>query len=431
MRVTFFGGAEEVGRACILLEQGRKNLMLDCGIKLGEETEYPLIDDNELRRIRNITVSHAHLDHSGYLPHVYSKKARPKIFLTKPTRDLMGILLSDYQRIHSAARKSLFSAKDVEGVMRDARLVEYKQQFTGDFRMMFYPAGHIVGSAMTMVKMNNKRLLFTGDICMRKTRVLDPCERNLKADTLIMESTYGAKDALLPSYKDSYQTMVKLINRTLDHGGHVIIPSFAVGRAQEVLLALDDYMRSGALRQARIYIDGMIGKTMKVYRHNAIYANDDIKNRILMSEDDPFNSPNFFSPRTKTKKDVLKEPCIIVTTSGMLTGGPVHFYLEKLGDNPKNTMIFVGYQAKGTPGYKVLQGRNTIRTRKREVKLKLKVEKVRISGHADYNELLQFVRSVKGLKKIFIMHGEKPDLKEALEDKYEVVMPRLLENYSA
>lgn len=430
MRLTFFGGAEEVGRACILLEQGRKNLMLDCGIKLGEETEYPLIDDNELRRIRNITISHAHLDHSGYLPHVYSKKARPKIFLTKPTRDLMGILLSDYQRIHSAARKRLFSAKDVENVMKDARLVEYKQPFTGDFRMMFYPAGHIVGSAMTMIKMDSKRVLFTGDICMRKTRVLDPCERNLRADTLIMESTYGARDALIPSYKESYQTMVKVINSTLNQGGHVIIPSFAVGRAQEVLLALDDYMRSGKLQQARIYIDGMIGKTMKVYRHNALYANDDIKNRILMSEDDPFNSPNFFRPRTKTKEDVLKEPCIIVTTSGMLTGGPVHFYLEKLGDNPKNTMIFVGYQAKGTPGYKVLQGRKSIKTRKKEVNLRLRVEKVRISGHADYNELLQFVRSVKGLKKIFIMHGEKPDLKEALENKYEVVMPRLLETYS-
>jgi len=99
MRITFYGGAQEVGRAAILLEEGRRNLMLDCGIKLGEKTEYPLLDDDELRRIRNVTISHAHLDHSGYLPHVYAKKAKPRIFLTKPTRDLMGVLLSDYYRI--------------------------------------------------------------------------------------------------------------------------------------------------------------------------------------------------------------------------------------------------------------------------------------------------------------------------------------------
>jgi predicted metal-dependent RNase len=323
----------------------------------------------------------------------------------------------------------LFSAKDVENVMKDANIMEPREPFTSDFTMTFHPAGHIMGSAMTMVKTNEKKVLFSGDICTRKTRVLDPCERNLSADTLIVESTYGGKNELIPSYKESYQKMIGIVNKTLDAGGHVIIPSFAVGRAQEVLLALDDYMRSGTLQQARIYIDGMIGKTMKVYRHNAIYANDDIKKRILMSEDDPFNSPNFFRPRTKTKEDVLKEPCIIVTTSGMLTGGPVHRYLEKLGNNPKNTMIFVGYQAEGTPGYKIMKGRKRIKIREKEIKLNLRVESVKISGHADYNELLQFVKSIKGLKKVFIMHGEKADLKDELEKSYDVVIPRLLETY--
>ncbi|MBU0532350.1 MBL fold metallo-hydrolase [Candidatus Micrarchaeota archaeon] len=430
MRLTFFGGAQEVGRASVLLEEKRKNLMFDCGIKFGEKTEYPLIHDDELKRIRNITISHAHLDHSGYLPHVYSKNIKPKIFLTKPTRDLMGILLADYHRLHTSGRKRLFTIKDVENVMKDARIVEYNEPFTSDFRITFHPAGHVMGSAMTLVKGDERNVLFTGDICMRKTRVLDPCEKNLTADTLIVESTYGGREDIIPSYKESYQKLVTLINQTLDRGGHVIIPSFAVGRAQEVLLALDDYMRSGTLRHARIYIEGMIGKTMKVYRHNAIYANDDIKKRILMSEDDPFNSPNFHRARTKTREDVLKEPSIIVTTSGMITGGPVHFYLEKLGNDPINSMIFVGYQARGTPGEKIVNGEKCIRIRDKEIELKLKVEKVRISGHADYNELLQFIRSVKGLKKIFIMHGEKTDLKDALEKDYEVTIPRLLETYS-
>ncbi len=431
MRITFYGGAQEVGRAAIKLEDGNRNMLLECGIKLGERTEFPLIHDDELKGIHNITISHAHLDHSGYLPHVYSKRARPRIFLTKPTRDLMGVLLSDYHRIQrSKEERRLFTEKDVDEVMRDARIVEYQEPFDSDFRVTFHNAGHIMGSTMALVEDDGKRLLFSGDICMRKTRVLDPCERTLSAETLLVESTYGGKDDIIPSYKESYQRMIAVINETLDHGGHVIIPSFAVGRAQEVLLALDDYMRSGALRQARIFIDGMIGKALKIYRHNAIYANDDIKRRILMSEDDPFKSPNFHHPRSKTRDDVLKEPCIIVTTSGMLSGGPVMFYLEKLGADPKNTILFVGYQAEGTNGSKVVAGEKRLPYYDREIELNLRVEKVRLSGHADYNELVQFVKSVKGLKTVYLMHGEKTDLKDALERDYEVVVPKLLETYS-
>jgi predicted metal-dependent RNase len=149
-----------------------------------------------------------------------------------------------------------------------------------------------------------------------------------------------------------------------------------------------------------------------------------------MSEDDPFKSPNFHHPRSKTREDVLREPSIIVTTSGMLSGGPVLFYLEKLGPDPRNTIIFVGYQAEGTTGSKVIRGEKKVRIYDKEVELKLRVESVKLSGHADFNELVQFVKSVKGLKKVFLMHGEKTDLKEALEKDYEIVVPRLLETYS-
>ncbi len=264
---------------------------------------------------------------------------------------------------------------------------------------------------------------------MRKTRILNPCESGLKAETLLMETTYGGKEDILPSLKDASQRLVKIINETLDKGGHVLIPSFAVGRAQEILLTLDDYMRSGALRPSKIFIEGMIGKALRIYRHNAIYANDDIKNRILMSEDDPFKSPNFHYSKSKTREDVLKEPSIMVSTSGMLTGGPVLFYLEKLGNNPKNTLIFVGYQALGTLGRRILEGERKMKISEKEIEIKMRVERIKISGHADYKELLQFVKSIKGLEKVYLMHGEKTDLKDALEDKYDVVIPRLLETY--
>jgi hypothetical protein len=430
MRLTFYGGAKEVGRSCVLLEDGNKNMMFDCGIKLGEQTEYPLLEDSELKRIRNIAVSHAHLDHSGYLPHIYSKGARPNIFMTKPTRDISGVLLSDYYRLHGdERRRKLFSQKDVDGVLRDANMVEWNTETKSDFRFSMHHAGHIMGSSMVRVK-DKGGILYTGDICTRKTRILDPCEKGIPAKTLICESTYGSKDDMLPSYKEAAGKMVKIINSTLDKGGHVVIPSFAVGRAQEVLMILDDYMRSGALPNTKIYIEGMITKVMRIYRHNAIDANDDIKRRILMSEDDPFKSPAFATPKYRDRRDVLKEPSIIVSTSGMLSGGPVMFYLEKLASDPKNTMIFVGYQAPGTTGRKVLDGEKKVKLKEKEINIKMNIERVRISGHADYHELLNFIKRTPKLEKVFLMHGEKSDLKDALEKKYEVVIPRTLETYS-
>lgn len=431
MRLTFYGGAGEVGRSCVLLEDGKRNLMMDAGIKLGEHTEYPLIEDSELRRISDIAITHAHLDHCGYLPHVHSKKAKPRIWMTKPTRDLMGILLSDYHRIHYKERDSrkLFTIKDVNSVMQDTRMLEPGEPAKGaDFNFTLHQTGHILGSAMVRVP-DAGGIIYSGDICMRKSRILEACQTGLPAQTLIMESTYGGKEDIIPSYKESAAKLIESVNRTLDKGGHVIIPSFAVGRAQEILMILDDYMRSGALPPTKVFVEGMIGKAMRIYRHNAYYANEDIKKRILMSEDDPFKSKSFHYSMSKERTDVLKEPCIIVSTSGMLSGGPVLFYLEKLGNDPKNKIIFVGFQAPGTRGAKITSGERRIRIKDKEIELKLEVEQVKISGHADFNELVQFVKSIRGLKRVFIVHGEEGDLPEALGKQYEVVVPRPLETY--
>jgi predicted metal-dependent RNase len=461
MRLTFYGGAEEVGRSCFVIDDGKRSFMLDCGIKLGEQTEYPLIQDDELKAVKNLFVTHAHLDHSGYLPHIYAAKARPHIYATKPTRDLAGILLADYLRIkndklarargagrsgntkeerghykpnlgRSKSKRDDFAFKqsDVDNVMKDMKLVEFEEPVrTHDgFQFSVHNAGHILGSAM--VRLEEKGgIIYTGDICMRNTRILDAAQKGLRAHTLIVENTYGSKTDILPSFKESYQKMVSTIKDTLRHGGWVLIPSFAVGRAQEILLALDDYMRSGALPQVKIYMDGMVGKAMRIYRHNAYYANDDIKRRILMSEDDPFNSPLFHKPKAKDKRDVFDEPGIIVTTSGMLTGGPALGYLSRMAGDPKNALIFVGYQAEGTRGAKLLAGDKMMQLGDEQVEVKMRVENVRLSGHADYNEIIQFVKSVKGLKRVFLVHGEKTEMAEELGKHYEVVTPKLLESY--
>ena len=424
MDLTFYGGAGEVGRSCIHIEHQRKSILLDCGIKLGEKVEYPLIDEKKI--IKSIIISHAHLDHSGYLPHLFLKKTKPDIYMTKPTRDLLGVLLADYCKLQE---KKVFTQNEVNAIMQEAKIIEYHEPIRKGFTITMHYAGHIMGSAMIKLRNNKNTILYTGDICTRKTRILAPAEMGIRADTLIMETTYGGRNDSLPTFKDSYGKLIKSINETLDEGGHVLIPCFAVGRAQEILMALDDYMRSGAMKPTRIFIEGMIGKTMRIYRHNAYYANEDIKKRILMSDSDPFKSESFHSSTSKTREDVLKEPCVIVSTSGMLSGGPVLFYIKKLADNPKNKMIFVGYQADGTRGKKIINGERRIEIDGEEIEIKMKIDQIKISGHSDFNELLQFAKSVKGLKKVFLIHGEKTDLKEYLEKDYEVHVPKLLERY--
>jgi len=419
--LTFYGAAREVGRSCIVLEDRHKALMMDCGIKLGERVEYPVISDHDIKKIHHIFISHAHLDHSGYLPHIYAMGHHPAIWATKPTRDLMGVLLADYHRLQ---KYRAFKQKDVDAVLKNVHMVEYGESVRSIFPFTVYNAGHILGSSIIHIP-EHGGIIYTGDMCVRPTRILDGCYRNLSAKTLIMESTYGDRGDTLPSYKQAARKLIEEINKTLNEGGHVLIPSFAVGRAQEVLLLLDDYMRSGALGKTKIYVEGMINKALRIYRHNAYYANDDIKKRILMSEDDPFKSLFFHRPRSKDRKDVLEEPSIIVSTSGMLSGGPALFYLEKFAPDPKNKLIFVGYQARGTLGRKILEGAQTIMLNEKEIQLRLKVEKVRLSAHADFNELQQFADGIRGLKNIFLVHGEKIDLPPILEKKYNVKVPAL------
>ncbi len=431
MDITFYGGAREVGRSAILLESERKNLLLDAGIKLGKEIEFPLIPDEKLKEIKNISITHAHLDHSGYLPHIINKtKHKINIYMTKPTRDLIGVLLADYLKIQKLKNQAKFTINDVNKLMKEIKIKEYKQWFRAGFLQSFRNAGHILGSAMVLVKSNNKRILYTGDINLRQTNIMQPAEMNIKADTLITESTYGGKNDIHPSTKESLRKIVKSINETIHKGGHVLIPTFAVGRGQELLLSLENYMRSGALEKVPIYIDGMLSKAMRIYRQNVIYANESIKMRILTSSDDPFKSKFFHVPRTLSRNDVFKRPSIIISTSGMLVGGPSVMYLKRMASNPLNKLIIIGYQAKGTLGREILDGAKKIKIDDEEIELKMSVEKIKFSGHADRNELLKFIKSIRGLKKIYIVHGEKCDeLKDALENKYEVVVPNLLETF--
>jgi len=434
MKIKFFGASGEVGRSCIMISTDKTKILLDSGIKLGRKEEYPVITDEEIKTIDGVFISHAHIDHSGFLPFLYSKSYINNFFATKPTIELINVLLSDYLRINSDLK---FEKNIMNSINSRFKMIEFKKEFKfRDLIIKFIPAGHILGSALISISDGKNTLLYTGDINLLKTRLLNGADlRNLDADTLICESTYGGDKDIFPDEKQVAKQLINTINESIKTNSKIIIPSFAVGRAQEILFFLDDYINSGMIPKIPIYVDGMINKVLRIYRHNVIYCKKELQSRILMSDNDPFRSKNFKIVDKKNIRNYIvnaEESNIIVTTSGMLTGGPVMFYLSKLAQNPMNKLILVGYQAQGTLGRDIQDGIKKVTINNIEIDVKLKVETFHISAHADRKRLEQIPMKLKSLKNIFLVHGESTkleQLKTELSKKYNVKIAQLNTEY--
>ncbi len=435
MELTFFGAAGEVGRSCIMVSSKDTKILLDAGVKIGEQTEFPKITDSEIQELDGVVISHAHLDHSGYLPHIYTVGYRGKAYATKPTIELTNVLLNDYMRLSEPKNVTK------EGLARLAKnftMMEFKREFKiKDLTITLIPAGHILGSALVKVSDGKHTLVYTGDINLSRTRLLNGADlKNLSADTLITESTYGAQKDNFRSEHEVLRDFVASIKETIKRGGKVVIPSFAVGRAQEVLFIVDDYMNSGAIPKVPIYIDGMIQKAMKIHRHNVIYCRKELQSRILMSDYDPFKSDNFTHVEKKSMRNTIStadESSIIVTTSGMISGGPIMYYLAKMAGNPLNKLILVGYQAEGTLGRQLQEGAKRVKLDGKDLNVQMDVQTYHMSAHADRKQLETIPTRINGLKNIFIVHGEhtkQESLRDAFKDRYNTIVPKPGEHFT-
>ncbi len=436
MKLTFLGGAEEVGRSCILLSSDRTKIMMDCGVKIElKKNEYPQLTQKELKDVKGIFISHAHLDHCCFLPHIFSMGYTGKVFCTKPTFELLQVQVADYMRLSNPPD---VTKQGLERMVKSFKIIEYRAPFKfEDMTVEFLKAGHIVGSALIKItakeKGRERTVIYTGDINLMQSKLLEGADlENLNADTLVTESTYGGKDDNHPNEKENARQMVASIKKTLLAGGNVLIPSFAVQRAQEVLVFLDDFMNSGQLPKVPIYVDGMINKVMRIHRHNVIYCKKEIQSKILMSDYDPFRSDNFVVVEEKsTRGKIIEEQggSIIVTTSGMLTGGPVVYYLKRLAGDPANKMILIGYQAEGTPGRELQEGKKEVDFHDSKLRVRMTVEVFPMSAHADRKQLESIPKKIKNLRNIFIVHGEKHKA-EALAEfyrqkRYNTIVPKL------
>jgi predicted metal-dependent RNase len=430
MNLTFLGAAREVGRSAVLLECGEK-ILLDCGIKPAKEPEYPLLDRRTARSLDRVVLSHAHLDHSGYLPWLYAHGYRGHVEITKPTRDLIQLLLADFLRLNR--RNCPYAQADADRLLKSTSIREFDEPFrTKATTMRFRAAGHILGAAMAEIHAGSRRIIYSGDIDIRESRLLEGAATGLEADTLILESTYGSRQDKHPSLKATGKGFIDSVNRTLKRGGKVIVPTFAIGRGQEILFTLESYLRSGGLERVPVYLDGMVTRALRIYRHNAIYLKKEIQRRILTSEDDPFKSEFYFIPQRKDRADVFEhERAIILATSGMLNGGPVISYLEKLGADERNKLLLVGFQAAGTQGRELLEGRGFVEHEGRRIDVSCEIEQAPFSGHSDHAELVSFAKSIKGLKNVYVIHGEGPksyELADAIEEScrgVQAIVPEL------
>lgn len=437
MKIHFLGACLEVGRSCIVAECGKHNIMMDCGIKLEKAgDEYPLITPEIVKSLSAVVITHAHIDHSGFLPVLFKMGYKGPIFATKPTRDLTQLLLADSLKIGETEGKAIFSEKDLLNCLKHFEYMEYKQKkkIAPDIFITLFNTGHVVGSSGVMVQHGKETLYYTGDLCVRSSNVLNGADTNIgKIDYLIIESTYGSKKDVNPALKVSSKRLADIIKQTINRGGKVLIPTFGVGRGAEIMMTIDNYMKSGYLPKVPAYLGGMITKANKIYRQNVLWLKEEIPKRILLADDDPFKSPNFSEPKRKDKKDVFEQKsAIIVATSGMLTGGPSVQYFEKLAPDHRNTVVLVGYQAEGTLGRELYEHNPVVTMRNgREVKVNCKIENISFSAHADHPQLVEFITKIEP-RHIFIVHGEHEkidEFKKELSGKFSAHNPRLGETF--
>ncbi len=414
MKIEFHGAAREVGRSGVLIEEGNKRLLLDYGIKLGEDkNEVPLPVSGY---VDAVILSHAHLDHSGEIPSLFVKSEQP-VFMTPPTIPLAKMLIEDGLKVSKLKGiKSNYSASHVKRMMRNIIPVPYKKERSiYDIEFTFQDAGHILGSASTELVFNDKKVVYTGDVKYEETRLHKPGFQKFKGvDVLIIESTYGNR--LHEPREKTEKKFVESCREVLDDGGNVVVPAFAVGRSQEIITILNEHHFDYP-----VYLDGMGKGVAEVMMEFPEHLKDYDSFYKAMKK-----AEWVYSSRQRDK--ALKEPSVVVSTAGMLSGGPIMNYLLKMKSLPQRKAIFFsGYQVEGTPGRKLLEtGRFTYMDYDLNFK-DFEIKKFDFSAHTDKNGLINLVKKVNpGL--VLLNHGdeeaEKQLKKELTALDFEVKAPK-------
>ena len=449
VRLTFLGGARQVGRSALLLQTPKSSVLLDCGIDVASQgsNRFPFLNVPEfnISQLDAVIISHAHLDHVGLLPYLYKMGYRGPVYMTTPTRDIAALLALDFIGVaYKQASAPLFSSKDIKEMVKHSICLNYNEvtDVTPDVRLTFYNSGHVLGGAMIHLNVGNgtHNLLYTADYKYARTRLLDPAIATFpRVESVVTESTYGSKNDILPPRAKSEEEFIAAINRTIDRGGKVLIPELGLGRAQESMLVLEDAMKTGKIKKIPVYIDGMIWDINAIHTAYPDFLSNKLRSEVFQDKN-PFTSDTFSrvgSPQER-KKVVEGGPCIVLATSGMLVGGASVEYLKEFASNENNSIIFVCYQGVGSLGRQIQEGiketRMVVNGKEERVEINLEINTIAgFTAHAGRNEILSFFNNMRPRpKRIIVNHGEiskSLDLASALYklNRIETNVPRTLE----
>lgn len=390
MQIIFHGAGREVGRSCIELDN---KFLFDAGLKITEHgTEFPSYFD--INKIKAVFLSHAHLDHTGALPLFNHNGLQVPIFSTHITRLMTEVLLEDSFHIELITHTHpAYSEANIFTVLQHFRDVDYNKIYSiEDAKVQYLDAGHIPGSASILCEYKGKRILYTGDINWLTTQLLEGAHYQLKnVDVMITESTYG--DRKHPSREETEREFLKVVKEILTNEGSVLLPSFAVGRAQELMLLL-----AKADIECPIYLDGMAKKVTDLCVTNPMT----VRNPAAMKQ---AQKRVRYITKESDRKRILNENCIIITTSGMVTGGPVMEYLKMMFFDEKHAILLTGYQGDGTNGRLLLQEKCAYVDGKK-VRWTGRIEQFDFSAHAGQDQLVAAVQQIKP-RHLIINHGDE------------------------
>ena len=449
IRLTFLGGGRQVGRSCILLQTPNSKILLDCGIDVASQgsDKFPYLDVPEfnLNQLDAIIISHAHLDHVGLLPYLYKMGYRGPVYMTPPSRDIAALLALDFIGVaYKQAAKPLFDSTDIKEMVKHSICLNYNEvtDITPDVRLTFYNSGHVLGGAISHLNIGNglHNLVYTGDYKYGHSRLLEPAIASFpRVETVITESTYGAKDDSFAPRKEVEDKFIGIVEKTIERGGKVLIPELGLGRAQETMLILEDAMSSGKLKKVPIYIDGMIWDINAIHTAYPDFLSNKVRADVFQ-DNNPFTSEVFSRVGSSAERRNVIEggPCVVLATSGMLVGGASVEYFKEFASNKNNCICFVCYQGVGSLGRVVQDGiketRMQVEGKEETIKIELEVETITgFSAHAGRNEILSFFNNlIPKSKRIIINHGEVSkslDLASALYklQRVETNVPRTLE----
>jgi len=459
MKIKFLGACKNVTGSKFFLQIDGINLLIDCGLFQERELKnrnwekFPVPPE----KLNYILLTHAHLDHSGYLPKIVKDGFSGKILCTKPTKEITKIALLDSAKlmVEDAEKKRkrhqkegrkgpypeipLYEISDVERVFSFFEDVSYNEEIkiSEKVKVVFYDAGHILGSSFIKIFADGKEILFSGDIGRFNNPILKAPTLIESSDILIMETTYG--DRIHEDRKIAEEKFQKIINETKEKGGNIVIPTFAIERAQEVLYYLKKLLIEDKIPHLITFLDSpMAIEITEVFKRYYFYLDGEAE-KLLNKNISPFDFPLLHFTKSVEESKVInhiKGSCIIMAGSGMCTGGRIKHHLIQNIERPESTILFVGYQAKGTLGREILE-KDEVRILGNYYKVKARIEKIDgFSAHADRDELLRWLYYFKkSPEKIFLVHGEEEvinEFSEIVKKRFslsEIIIPSYLEEF--